>query len=634
MLKTGAQLNSLIRKMIILMAIYTLLRILFLLTNHTTFTNSKTSDIILSFCAGLRFDWVALTIINLPLYFTHLLPYRYFTRPVITKLNFWLFLILNLPFITANCIDLELFKFSSRRLTADIFSIMGYGHDFVNTTPKMIADFWQATLLLIILTWIIIKAYKRFVTVHKHPVEENHGKLNWWSPIIILILGFLGFRGGVQYKPLSILSASAFQLNKEVPLVLNSSFTLIKTIGEKELHRTYFFDEQTATHLCPVVHLPKNGEFRKMNVVNIIMEGIGKEYIGSMNGNKGFTPFLDSLFSHSLLFTQAFANGKRSIEGIPAVVAGIPSLNDLPYITSPYADNKINTLANLLKPYGYTSIFFHGGTNGTMGFDGFSIVAGFDRYFGRSEYGNADFDGNWGVYDMPFLQRVVTELNQIKGPFVSTIFTLSSHHPYLVPPPYNQTLPKGTLPNHQSVRYTDASLRAFFNAASKCAWFENTLFVITSDHTTISNQAYYQTKTGIYAIPVAFYIPGDKLSGVSDRTTQQIDILPSTLDYLHFPEPYFALGTSVFDSTATPYAINFLLDNNQLIANGYSYTLDTLNGSSLHNYINDPLLTENLITKEISKSNKMDSMIKAVVQQYTTTILENKTSVAKDIGQR
>ena len=184
------------------------------------------------------------------------------------------------------------------------------------------------------------------------------------------------------------------------------------------------------------------------------------------------------------ILQNAYANGKRSIEGIPAIIGGIPALLSDPFITSAYSSNTITTIPSLLKQKGYTSTFFHGGTNGTMGFDNFSRSSGFDHYFGRTEYDNDDdFDGSWGIYDEPFLQQAALEIDKMKLPFLAVLFTLSSHHPYKIPDKYVNQFPEGTLPLHQSIAYADFSLKRFFETALKMSWFSNTLFVITADHT-------------------------------------------------------------------------------------------------------------------------------------------------------
>ncbi len=132
-----------------------------------------------------------------------------------------------------------------------------------------------------------------------------------------------------------------------------------------------------------------------------------------------------------LTFTNAFANGKRSIEALPSILSSLPAIMDNAFVTSLYSSNPIESLAAILKNKGYQTSFFHGGKNGTMGFDNFTKLVGIDAYFGLNEYPNEeDYDGNWGIYDEPYLQYFCNQISLMKEPFFTSVFTLSSHHPY------------------------------------------------------------------------------------------------------------------------------------------------------------------------------------------------------------
>ena len=510
---------------------------------------------------------------------------------------------------------------------------MSFGDDFINTIPSMIADFWYILLIFFLLAALLIGSYNKikFVKYSESVVSQNV-KLTLGKVIISLLTVYLiviGFRGGFQYKPISIISASQYGSSKDVALILNTPFTILKSFGKTQLNELNFFSKDKAQLISPVNHqLIRDNPFRKQNVVIIILESFGKEYIGSMNHYKGYTPFLDSLGKESLVFTNAFANGKRSIEGIPAIVAGIPSMMGDPFITSAYSGNSISSLASLLKTKGYKTSFYHGGTNGTMGFDNFTHLAGFDYYYGRREYKNEkDFDGSWGIYDEPFLQNFAQQLSKMNQPFFSTVFTLSSHHPYSIPIQVKSKFPKGTLPIHQSILYADYSLRKFFETASTMAWFDSTLFVITADHTALSEYPFYQSKVGMYSIPIIFYKPKSEMKGVSQITTQQIDILPSVLDYLNFDSPFFSFGKSVFDSTSNRIAVNYLNDIYQILSDNYSLSLDTLKNNFLYHYTTDSLLQNNLLDKDSVTAFKMEKKLKAFIQNYNEALIKNKMTM-------
>ena len=68
-----------------------------------------------------------------------------------------------------------------------------------------------------------------------------------------------------------------------------------------------------------------------------------------------------------------------------------------------------------------------------MGFNSYCKMAGFDEYYGRDEYNNEkDFDGEWGIWDEPFLENFSDQLSNKKEPFMSTVFTLNTHHPFTI----------------------------------------------------------------------------------------------------------------------------------------------------------------------------------------------------------
>ncbi len=529
-----------------------------------------------------------------------------------------------------NCIDFALFRFAGKRATADLFRIMAFGEDFTNTVPGMVLDFWYLLLVFLLLSVLLIYLYKRISIYKSNAKSTDANRPGVFSRILqhlfVLALVIIGFRGGIQYKPIHILTAAKYGTGQFASLVLNTPFTFIKTIGKNSLEEVNYFDETTLEKIYPVrVTPPDSIAFRPLNVVIIIMESIGSEYIGRFNNGKGYTPFLDSLIDQSFVIRHAFANAKRSIEGIPAILAGIPALMSDPFITSSYSENTFSSLASMLKKKGYYSCFFHGGTNGTMGFDNFTRSAGFDRYFGRSEYGNdKDFDGTWGIYDEPFLHKFADELSKFRSPFLASLFTLSSHHPYSIPHDLESAFSVGTLPIHQSVQYTDYSLKSFFKYASTQEWYQNTLFVLSTDHTAISESSFYQSRVGMYSIPLIFFRPDGSLKGIQEKTSQQIDILPSVLDYLHYDIPYFAFGKSVFDNSSKGFAVNFINDTYQYISDDYSLILDTMQNNSLFHYTEDRILKHNLIDIDTLKAEEMEKNIKAIIQVYNSSLINNK----------
>ncbi len=631
MLKYLDNLSRLVKHLAYLLLIYAIYRLLFYFLNFSYFSDLSIGPLFSIMIFGLRFDLSVIILSNFLFISLYLLPFAFRERNWYRALLKGLFLFVNSIAMLANSVDLAYFQFTLKRTNATVFNFFGgeIGNDLGRLLPLFLKEYWYVFAIWIILFLAMYYLYKK--------VEKNT-PLNWTTKQYVLqlfsLIGFCAFsiivyRGGFQLKPISIVSAAEYAPAQFVPLVLNTPFSILKTMDVSAITPSANWrirDKEMLKELYNPIHLAERGEINKLNVVVIALESFSKEYIGAINGkSKGCTPFLDSLISESLTFTKAFSNGKTSIDGIPAIVSSIPTWMNEPFITSPYGSNQINSLANLLKEQGYSTAFFHGGTNGTMGFDAFANIAGYDDYYGRTEYNNEnDYDGNWGIWDEEFLQFSANSINIKKQPFFATIFTLTSHHPYDVPKRYKSKFNEGLLPIEKSISYSDFALKKFFETAKNMPWYKNTLFVLTADHTGVSNDPYYTNIIGNYSIPLIYFMPDGKLKGVDSTITQQIDIMPSVLDLLNFPSTYFSFGTSVFDTSALHFAFIFRNDLFHLIEKDHILEFDGDNSTSLYQYTSDSLLKVDLLYKELVISEKMENRTKAIIQTYQQSLIKNK----------
>jgi phosphoglycerol transferase MdoB-like AlkP superfamily enzyme len=410
---------------------------------------------------------------------------------------------------------------------------------------------------------------------------------------------------------------------------------LIRTIGKTKVQKVNFFTPEEVEKIYSPVHVPADTlASRKDNVVVIILESFSKEFFGTFNKEKengtytGYTPFLDSLIQHSKTFEFSFANGRKSIDGLPSVVSSIPSLG-VPYFLSPYSGDRINSLASLLEEEGYHTSFFHGAPNGSMGFQAFMNMAGVDHYYGMTEYGNDDdFDGLWGIWDEKFLQFYAAKLNEFPQPFVSSFFSVSSHHPFKIPEEYEGKFNEGTLPIHKCVGYTDYGLRKFFEQVSKMPWYANTLFVITADHTS-SNIQYPENRTawGFYSIPIVFFKPDHSLTARHAEIAQQVDIMPSVLGYLNFKKPYVAFGRDIFRENTEPFAFNYKDNTYQLFVKDYLLVYDGTRTIGLYDFKKDKMIEHNLVDSLPDVVAGMEPKMKAIIQQYNNRLIEDRLTV-------
>ena len=619
----------LLKRLVYLLFFYTLCRLLFFLFNYSTFSDVGFTHFLALLFWGTRFDFSVIILSNSIFLLLYLFPAPFRESKVSRIILKWLFILINSFAMMANCIDMVYYRFTLKRTTADVFNFFGgnKGSDLKRLLPIFIKEYWYLVLIWLALSYAVYYMYKKT----EKDIRFDWNRKRYLKEIVIysvsIVILLFGYRGGFQLKPVTIVNAVEYTTVKYIPIVLNTPFTILKTLDVQGIDPKMYFTNETELAKVYTPHHPgKVGNLSKLNVFVIALESFSKEYIGGLNGRKiGYTPFLDSLMKESYTCVNAFSNGKKSIEGIPAIVASIPSWSDEPYIFSQYGSNQINSLASLLKKEGYYSAFFHGGDNGTMGFDVFANFAGYDNYFGRNEYNNEkDYDGSWGIWDEEFLQYTAKTINTKPQPFFATLFTLTSHHPFNVPEKYKNKFKGGPLEIEKSISYTDFALRKFFETAKKMPWFNNTLFVLTADHTGISEDPYFTNRIGSYSIPILYYKANSELKGYDSVTTQHIDIMPSVLDYLNYPLPYFAFGASVFDSTADHFALNINNDVYQMIHNNYSLLFDGEKPIDMYYYKTDSMLKTDLSVKRKEVEMKMETKAKAIIQSYQQSLITNK----------
>lgn len=615
--------------MLICYLLYFICRVLFYIGNAGLFPSVNFTDFIQDSFYGLRFDTFSIFVGNSLFIFLSSIPSNLYHKPFYQTFLKWIFVISNSIFIMANCVDIAYFRFIKKRSSADLFEQIGGQTDLSHLLPQFIKDFWWVLVIYILLVIALVYLYKRVkpIIIQKYVFTT----LKEWSAIVLLFLVFsgcivLGIRGGLQRIPIDIVNAGSVTIPEEIPIVLNTPFTLIKSVSQKAVTNYNFYDDAFLKANYNTTHNFKDSIFKKQNVVVLILESFSKEYT-KLGTGKDLTPFLDSLMDKSLVFTNAYSNGSKSIEGIPAILSSLPSLMENPFINSIYANNAQTSFASILGKEGYTTAFFHGGINGTMNFDDWAPSAGYANYYGKNEYANNDdFDEFWGVWDEPFLQFSIKKMNELKTPFHTAIFTLSSHHPYFIPEKYKNKFKKGPLENSQSIRYADYSLQQFFTTAKKEAWYNNTLFILCADHGSISEHPFYSNVVGNQSIPILFFKGDNSLKGKNNAVFSQMDILPSALNLMGYNKPFFALGKSFLDTNK--HKSYFYANSTQyLYTDSMIYSFSENELKSVFNYKRDSTLSSQLLTKYPETDNNIRNEFKVFIQTYNKTLINNAGSV-------
>lgn len=624
--KGVSHVGSLLWNLLLIYVVMMICRFTFFAENYEFFKGMSWSHFFRLSVAGIQFDTTALLYMNVLYIVLYLFPLHWKENRRYHSLLRGLFVAVNSFGVVLNLMDAAYFPYTNRRTTSSVFSQFANESNLGKIFAIELLHHWYFVLLALLLGYVLYRFYRR-PNIEWTKSRSAYYVVMAMAFVLAIPLSVWGIRGGIgrAVRPITISNANKYVDNPiETGIVLNTPFSLLRTLGKKPFVVPHYFESRTEMerYFSPV-HTPTDSvRFTPKNVVVLILESFGKEYFGSLNPHlengtyKGYTPFLDSLIQHSLVFEQSFANGRQSIDGMPSTLSGIPRFVE-PFFLTPASLNDLTSIAGELTKKGYYTAFFHGAANGSMGFEAFAHAVGFADYFGRTEYGDdRDFDGNWAIWDEPFLQFYAKKMSSFRQPFMTSVFTASSHHPFAIPARYEERFKGGKLPIERCIQYSDYALKRFFEYASTQDWYKNTLFVITADHTNQSQHPEYQTSLGVYEVPIIFFTPDGTLKGKREGISQQIDIMPTVLNYLGYDRPYISFGCDLLHTPAEEtFAVNEMGGIYQLTKGSYVLQFDGEKSIAIYNYRNDPMLKQNLLGK-VKEQSSMELQLKAMIQQY------------------
>lgn len=621
-------------RLILAYLFYFIARVLFLLYNLSLLKVSSIGQFFELAYHGLAFDTTAILYANGLFILLSILPFWYNTEKKYQKLLMYVYFIFNLIAYSTNFIDFIYYKYIFSRTSIAVLGVLEHEENKASMFTRFMFTYWHVYLLFFLMALLWIYLYRKV----KISVTNPKNKLNYFLSsiiglLVIATLAIGGIRGDFKKstRPINLVDANRHvKQPQHADVVLNTPFSIIRTINQTSFKKVDLVDSNLVNEYFKPTKQYSNYPESKPNIVIFITESYGREYLGSFNKEmnipnyRGYTPFIDSLAQHSLIYTNAFANGRKSIHGMSSVLSGIPSFEDA-FTSSPYPKQKIQSIVSILNELGYNTSFFHGAPNGSMGFLGFSNILGFDHYYGKTEFNNDDeFDGSWGIWDEPFFQFMKETLDKKKQPFFSTIFTVSSHEPYIVPEKYRGKFPEGDITMHKCVGYTDFAFKRFFEEAKKMPWYNNTIFIITADHGNLKNYDEYRKVLNRDAVPILIFKPNSDLVGVNNELAQQIDIYPTIIDLIGYKKPFRSWGRSlVGDKDVKPFVISYNSGGYQLQMGKYICNFD---GKEITGYfdINDKGLEHNLIKKKTPEMERVGEACKAFIQDYMEKIIDQK----------
>ena len=634
---------------------YTLCRGVFLILNWSLYAGTLTLGHGMKlFGAGLLFDTPAILYTNAIIMVMFLLPLHWKERPGYYRVARWIYTIVNSIAVYMNLMDCVYFPFTGKRTTTSVFA------EFSNeSTGEMLKIFggqflshWYLVLLAVLVTWAFWKLFRPIPKSVERPTHKpQYYTIQVISLFVTVPLCIAAIRGGVtkSTRPITISNANQY-VNRpaETGIVLNTPFSIFRTLKKTPFVVPDYMSDEEATAIYTPLHQPNDSAaFTPRNVVVLILESFSKQHIGFYNKTlrngtyHGFTPFLDSLITDgAMTYRYSYANGRKSIEGMPSVLSSLPNFVE-PLFLTPASLNVMSGLARELgENKGYTTAFFHGAQNSSMGFHAFARATGFQRYYGREEYnadpnfhGDDDFDGTWAIWDEEFFQFYAQQMSTMKEPFMTALFSASSHDPFVVPEKYKGRFPQGESPLQECIAYTDYALKRFFEEASKQPWFKNTLFVITADHVSQQIDPFYCTTLGNYCVPIILYAPGDpSLHGYDEQqVVEQIDIMPTVLGYLHYDKPYIAFGRDMISGQADDgFALHWLPESSsyEYVWGDYALQFDGKEVTSAYAFRTDSTFSHNVLgTIPSATRNRMERHMKSFIQQYMQRMTTDQLTI-------
>ena len=616
---------------------YTCCRLLFIYFNNDLLQIDNFLQLTKLVYYGIRFDSMSIVYLNSIFILLSIIPFKINTSKIYQDVLIWIYFIFNGIGMLLNFIDFEYYRFNLNRLMSSFLEAIESEPNKSELILHYIFDYYH--ILIIYITFLFVWLFLYKIVKHKDQISFRNKNYYLSSLFIFLftaVFCVMGARGGDLKKstrPITIIDAMDNVNNPQhADIILNTPFTILKTLFKKPFKLiNKFNNNEILNELNTIKQYNRVLKDTSPNVIIFILESMGREYWGSMNKGrkikdfKGFTPFLDSLAEHSLVFSNAFATSRKSIHAMPSILAGIPSF-EISYTSTPYSKQKIESIVSIANSMDYNTSFFHGASNGSMGFLGFSNTLGFKNYYGRNEFNNDDeYDGYWGIWDEPFLKFTKETLDNKKQPFLATVFTITSHEPYVIPKKYDNRFNKGVIPMHRSVLYTDFSIRKFFEASKNSDWFKNTVFLFTADHSNQSYYPYYQKTINRFANPIMIYNPNSEFTGEISSLASHMDIYPTIVDLIGYKKPFRSWGKSL----VTPDNLNSIVVN---YLGGGSYFIMNDSLISVHNGekaigfydIHDKNFKNNLIHKRNKKMNDLERKGSIFLQDYFNRIIKGE----------
>jgi phosphoglycerol transferase MdoB-like AlkP superfamily enzyme len=525
-------------------------------------------EVLRAFARGLLFDASIIMLVTGGPLLLMLLPFRFAHHRHWLSFWTWANFVLLALFLLLLAGDIVYFGFVHRHAGPEIIAL---GGDVGLMLDMALGSYWWALLLFLAACAGLFFLWRR---LFRHADAEVGRFLPRLAILLVALLGVaLLIRGGLGRKPLDIVDAFVEDRPSAAYLSLNGPFAMSRALLNTRKVKSDFFAWDEAVRrtqelvLAPGERLLAGEDYpllrartattaRKPNVVVLMLESWDAAHIDTLRRGMnlkphGVTPNFDALARDGLLFTRFYANGERSMDGLAALVAGIPTLPGTAYLGMGMEQNRMAYLGHMAKQEGYETIFLQSSKRGSFHVDSIAAMAGFTRYLGSEDItatGHSQNITERGAWDHDTFQEANKLFAQAKKPFAGFVFTASTHLPFQSPGERWRKFPPDSLEHRflNSLYYADWALGEFIAAAKKSGYYDNTIFILTADH--VSG---FTGKSGdvpsLHHVPLLVIAPGLK-AGTTARIGGQVDVIPTLAELAGWRAPQASLGHSLLDT--------------------------------------------------------------------------------------
>ncbi len=422
--------------------------------------------------------------------------------------------------------------------------------------------------IALILGTLFMVIYKK--CVHQHFENSKTGILfNTIKLPIVLGLLLLVIRGGWGDVPLNTSDA---YFSKHIilnDLAVNPNWNIIQSILKSkndfkgnpyqkhtDVESENFFSE-FSEHKNDSTTSVLNTD--QPNIVFIVLEGWSADNIETLKGLEGITPHFKNLEKDGLLFTNFFTNGWTSDQGISSIFSSFPVF---PYVAIINQIDKSRKLPSIRKALGnYHSSFFYGGQLTFGNIKGYLLSQNFDIVKDHNDY-NSLPAGRLGVHDEYMFTQFKEELSELPEPFMSALFTVSSHSPYDFPGEHKLSFNSKSDKYVNSVAYSDRCLGEFMEQVKSENWYKNTLFVLVADHSHRSPREWRVAQKERFQIPMLWYgevLKEDYIGSTHHQMGSHVDLSATLLNQLNVSHSEFLWSRDLLNTSvkpAIPYAFH------------------------------------------------------------------------------